>query len=169
VSVAANSEAKPLLTGSISGFDLSNGSSPQATANFAIPSSTDAEKFACIQRWRDLGLQIDFYNLIGKYSCGPESRVSSAHFEGNEAQQAGWTINGLTVGMPLATLLQRYSAARAVSGQRRERLTEEGELEGSPFVLEETEAYGGRLPVLVARTAYGKVVGIDLDVGAGGE
>lgn len=169
VSVASASGGKPLLTGSIAGFDLSNGSAPQATENFAIPTSTDAEKFSCIQKWRDLGLRIDFYNLIGKYSCGPGSRVSSAHFEGNEAQQANWTINGLTVGMSLTTLQQRYPEARAVSGQRREGLTEEGELEGSPFVLEETEAYGSRLPVLVARAAYGKVVGIDLDVGAGGE
>lgn len=169
VTVASAPGGKPLLTGSIAGFDLSDGSAPLATTSFAIPTSTAAEKFACIQKWRDLGLRIDFYNLIAKYSCGPAGRVSSAHFEGNEAQQAGWTINGLTVGMPLATLLQRYPAARPASGRRREGLTEEGELEGSPFVLEETKAYDSRLPVLIARAVYGKVVGIDLDVGAGGE
>ena len=154
----------------LAGFDLQEGSLPDAIEFFGPPSTYTPQDELCPATWEDLGLEIDFANLGGLDSCGLDGRVAAARLEGLEARQAGWeTQEGATVDIAEEELRKLYPDMQPAQ----EEATFSTELpEGELFTLVErpaTVGVGDLTPTLSARVDEGRVVGFEISVGAQGE
>jgi hypothetical protein len=154
----------------LAGFDLQEGSLPDAIELFGPPSFYTPQDELCPATWEDLGLEMDFANLGGLDPCGDDGRVAGARLEGLEARQAGWrTQEGATLDISEEELRELYSDMQPAE----EEATLSTELpEGQLFTLVErpaTVGVGDLTPTLSARLDGGRVVGFEISVGAQGE
>jgi len=135
-----------------------------ATRAFGTPAHTTAIGSSCLRDWPDLGLAVAFASLGVDPPCA--GAVQTISLDGLTAEQAGWTTSdGLTIGEDVETLRSQYpNAKRAGTG-----VPFVLPRAGTVYVLESTDRFGTHVPVLAARVAGGRVVGIDMYVGLAGE
>jgi hypothetical protein len=143
---------------SLAGLDVQSISGVEATQTLSKPTSIFGAGESCPYEWSDLGLTINFVNLGGLDACGPEGRVGTIELLGTPAEHAGWkTSDGAYVGMALDELRDRYP-----------RLTKS---DGAYVLAEKATPFGdtGLTPSVRAHVADGRVIALQLYVGAGGE
>jgi hypothetical protein len=153
----------------LGGFDLQEGSFPDAVELFGPASTYGPEGDTCPASWDDLGMTIEFANLGGLDPCGDDGRVAEARIESAEASQAGWkTEEDATVEMPEEELRKLYPDMRPAAEDSLDPEEPVGEL----FILVDRPSTVGLdepTPTLSARVAEGRVVGYVISVGAAGE
>jgi hypothetical protein len=146
----------------LAGLDLRAASLFAAIELFGLPTTYAPVGELCPAEWRDLGLTIEFANLVGADPCGPEGRVGTVRVEGPEARQAGWkSQEGATIGISQRELSKLYPEMTPSA----ETTFVPQEPTGQLFTL----VGGESAPSLSARVARGTVIGLEAAVNAPGQ